>query len=158
MSTGDSRRAGGFARRSSALTLMNSTASNFTANDFTVLIVDGDSRDRSEIMALLRRVGYKIETYDSAEALLDAVDETTSRACVISEMSLPGMSGLEMTRALRERSIELPVIILTTHADVATAVSAMRSSVSDYLMKPFVERDLVNRLRAVIARHTISMN
>jgi two-component system response regulator FixJ len=113
---------------------------------------------RPEIVALLERVGFNIETYDSAEALLEAVDENTSRACVISEMSLPGMSGLELTHSLRARHIELPVIILTTHADVATAVNAIRSSVSDYLMKPFIERDLVNRLRAVIARHTISVN
>lgn len=158
MSTGDARRAGGFARRSSAVTQMNSAPPNFAANKFTVLVVDGDSRDRSEIVALLERVGFNIETYDSAEALLEAVDETTSRACVISEMSLPGMSGLELTHSLRARHIQLPVIILTTHADVATAVNAIRSSVSDYLMKPFVERDLVNRLRAVIARHTISVN
>jgi two-component system response regulator FixJ len=135
---------------------MNSGPSNFAANQFTVLVVDGDSRDRSDIVALLERVGFNIKTYDSAEALLEAVDETTSRACVISEMSLPGMSGLDLTHSLRARHIEL--IILTTHADVATAVNAIRSSVSDYLMKPFVERDLVNRLRAVIARHTISIN
>ncbi len=123
-----------------------------------MLVVESDSRARSEIVTLLGRVGYNIRTYDSAEALLEAVDETTSRACVISEMSLPGMSGLELTHTLRHRNIELPVIILTRHTDVATAVNAMRSSVSDYLMKPFVERDLVNRLRAVIARHMVSLN
>ena len=68
------------------------------------------------------------------------------------------MSGIDLTRALRERDLRVPVIILTTHGVVATAVTAMRSDIADYLVKPFVERDLVRRLRTALSRAASLLN
>ncbi len=125
-------------------------SSNFTPGDHYVFVVDNDQRNRDEIAALLSRVGYHVRAFSSAEDLLEADDTISTPACVISEIALPGMSGLDLTHELRLRNIQSPVIILTRQSDVATAVKALRNNVSDYLVKPFVERDLVNRLRAVI--------
>lgn len=115
-----------------------------------IYVVDNDKRYRDEIRTLLLRIGYRVEVFTSAEDLLDGFDEQFVPACIISENALPGMSGLDLTRALRQRNISSPVIILTRQSDVATAVKALHDSVSDYLVKPFVERDLVNRLRVAI--------
>ena len=69
------------------------------------------------------------------------------KGCVISEMDLPGMNGLDLYTALRERHVGLPFIILTGDSDVTRAVSALRHKVSDYVVKPVVERDLITRVR-----------
>ncbi len=115
-----------------------------------IYIVDNDKQYRDEIRALLVRIGYPVQVFASAEDLLEASNEKSAPACIISENALPGMSGLDLTRELRIRNIPSPVIILTRQSDVATAVKALHNSVSDYLVKPFVERDLVNRLRVAI--------
>ena len=125
----------------------------FIPGDYTVVIVDEDAASREQICGLLARVGYRTRGYASAEELLEAVDESFRPACVITELSLPGMDGVDLTRCLRSRDRLMPVIIVTRHSDVAAAVGALRASVSDYLMKPVVERDLINRLRAVLTRH-----
>ena len=128
--------------------------SEFLPSAHTVLVVDSNRAHCIETAALLERVGYRIRTYQSAEDLLEEIEDFDMHACVISEMNLPGMNGLELTQEMRERGLSMPILILTRHSDVATAVTALRSSVADYLMKPFIERDLVNRVRAVLTRHS----
>jgi FixJ family two-component response regulator len=111
-------------------------SSEFVPADYTVLVVDSDQRSRADLAALLARVGYRTQVFATAEALLEAIGSCPAKACV-----------------LRQQNLAVPVIILTGLSDVATAVKAMRSSVADYLVKPYVERDLVNRLRSVLSRH-----
>ncbi len=123
---------------------------NSSSCNQNIYVVDNDKRYRDEIRALLVRVGYKVQVFACAEDLLERYDGEPVPACIISENALPGMSGLDLTRELRLRNISSPVIILTRQSDVATAVKALRNNVSDYLVKPFVERDLVNRLRVAI--------
>jgi len=120
---------------------------------YTLLLVDSNDMERRQLAALLRGVGYVTREFDSADALLECVDELPDHCCVISEISLPGLSGLELLRALRSRHRDLPVVMLTRDEEVAVAVDALRSNVSDYLTRPFAERDLVNRLRRVLTRH-----
>lgn len=117
-----------------------------------VFIVDGDESHRHETAALLEKAGYRTRAYASAEKVLEAVDRERP-ACVITEVGLPGMNGLDLTRALRSRNCLVPVIVLTDQSDVETAVEALRSSVADYLTRPFVERDLVSRLRSALLHH-----
>lgn len=116
----------------------------------TVFIVDEEHAHQAEMSALLERVGFHARLFDSAEELLSAL-EVQSPACIITELKLPGMSGLDLTRSLRERNDFTPIIIVTREGDVASAVAAFRSSVADFVIRPFVERDLVNRLHAVLA-------
>lgn len=125
----------------------------FDPGRYTLLLVDSDGRDRRQLAALLRGVGYVIREYDSAEALLDCVDELPDPCCVISELVLPGLNGLDLLRALRSRHRTLPVIMLTRDEEVAVAVDALRSNVSDYLTRPFADRDLVSRLRRALTGH-----
>jgi len=132
--------------------------SDFTPGEHSVFVVDSDKRYCDEITALLRRIGYHVRKFGTAEDLLDAVDRGSGPACVISEIALPGMSGLDLARKMQQRNSAVPVIILTRQCDVATAVRALRNNVSDYLVKPFVERDLVNRLRVAIEHQAMPVH
>lgn len=133
-------------------------SSEFNPADYTVLVVEADQRSRADLAAFLARVGYQTRAFASGEALLEMIGECPEKACVLAEIELPGMTALELTARLRERGVQVPVIILTRLSDVATAVKAMRSSVADYLVKPYVERDLVNRLRSVLTRYEKSVH
>jgi FixJ family two-component response regulator len=130
----------------------------FTPGDYTVLVVDSDRRVCADLTALLERAGYRAQVFHSGEALLQAVTAYPGNVCVISEVELPGMSGLELISRLRQARIGAPVVILTRLGDVATAVRAMRDNVSDYLVKPYVERDLIDRLRTALTRDQACMH
>jgi len=122
------------------------------AADYTVWVADSDQAACARLVALLERAGYRTRSFSSGEALLQVADELPPNAGLIAEVELPGMTGLELIASLRDRRIEVPVLILTRLSDVATAVRAMRDRVSDYLVKPYVERDLVNRLRSALLK------
>ena len=121
------------------------------SNNYTVLLVDSDAHSRAAVAESLHRAGFRTGGYGQAEELLDRLDEITHPACVIAELELPGMNGIDLSQQLRE---QLPVIILTAAGDVATAVRALRGNVLDYLTKPYVERDLISRLQAALSRHS----
>lgn len=123
----------------------------FSPGNHVVYIADSVPEHRRAMAALLRRAGYWARSFPSAEALLAGVDKRRP-ACVITEITLPDMSAAEMTRSLRSRDCLAPVIVLTGEDDVALAVEALRSSVADYLTRPFAERDLINRLRVALTR------
>ena len=115
-----------------------------------VFIIDPDEAHSQEVSALLTDLGFCTSTFRSAEDFLDDEPYQTTSACIISEMNLPGMDGLDLVRTLRKRNQALPVIILTRDTDVSRAVEALRISVADYLIKPYVERRLVNRVRSLL--------
>ncbi len=128
--------------------------SQFASGDYTVAVVDSDLQACADLTGLLTRAGYHTRTYHSGEALLQAITAAAAPACVIAEVELPGMTGLELITRLRQKNIDTPVVILTRLGDVATAVRAMRDSVADYLTKPYVERDLINRLESALLRQS----
>lgn len=124
----------------------------FSAGDYTVLVVDSDRRACADLTALLERAGFHARAFHSGETLLDEIAAFRGKVCVILEAELPDMTGLDLISRLREARVDAPMMILTRLGDVATAVRAMRGKVSDYLMKPYVERDLINRLRAALTK------
>lgn len=124
----------------------------FLPSSYTVLVVDSDPQDSADLKALLERSGYQTRTYHSGEALLRELPECDRNCCLISEVELPGMTGLELISRLRQDKRFVPALILTRLGDVPTAVRAMRSDVADYLTKPYVERDLIERLRQALLR------
>ncbi len=126
--------------------------SPFTPSNYTVLVVDSDPQVCADLTALLERVGYHTRTYGSGEALLQSIKAIPEPACVIAEVELPGMTGLELVSRLRQNNVAAPIMILTRLGDVAVAVRAMRDRVADYLTKPYVERDLVMRLQNALLR------
>ncbi|HJP37812.1 MAG: response regulator [Gammaproteobacteria bacterium] len=115
-----------------------------------IYIIDPDEGQRSELEMLLKRTGYDAVCYPSAEIFLEAEQCSERFGCVISEMVLPGVDGLELLSILRERNSHLPLIILTGDHDVGHAVTALHRKASDYLVKPVIERELIKRIKITL--------
>ena len=115
--------------------------SELTQNNCTVYVVDDDAAMRDSLSLLLGLLGYRAASFASAEALLAAYQEDWT-GCVVSDLKLPGKSGLELQTALRQRGCRLPFVMITAHGDVASARAAFQSEAVDFLEKPFEEEDL----------------
>lgn len=116
-----------------------------------VHIVDDDAALRESLEFLLDSAGLNARSYDSAQALLDRVDKLEP-GCILTDVRMPGMNGLELVARLKELGVAHPVIVLTGHADVPLAVEAMKAGVVDFLEKPFEDEMLIGTVRAVLAR------
>jgi FixJ family two-component response regulator len=112
---------------------MNSTDSSTKS---VVFIVDDDEAMRNSLRWLIESVGHTVETYASAQAFLDNHYPGRS-GCLLLDVRMPGMSGLELQSQLDSHDIRLPVIILTGHGDVGMAVKAMKAGALDFIEKPF---------------------
>ena len=117
-----------------------------------VIVVDDDASLRQALVFLLESVGWHVVAYDSAESLLAALDELTHPGCLILDVRMPVMSGLELQRVLNERNVQLPVIFLTGHADVTIAVQAMKFGASDFIEKPFKDQTLLDAVSHAVRR------
>ena len=123
----------------------------------TVFVVDDDEGMRKGLRFLLESTGYDVKTFDSAHAFLSAC-RPVMRGCVLLDVRMPGMSGLELQKHLRAEKIALPVIIVTAHANVPMAVDAMQNGAFDFIEKPFEGSVLLGRVRQAIvydARHQV---
>lgn len=120
------------------------------ADSPTVYVVDADAAVREGLSALLAENRVTVRTFASAEAFLAELP-AADRGCLIVEVHLPGMDGLELLERLRARGRRLPVIVLASCSDVPTAVRAMRSGALDFIDKPFIDRVLLNRVRQALA-------
>jgi two-component system response regulator FixJ len=114
------------------------------AADRTVFVVDDDEAALDSLVMLLRSDGLNPSGFSLATDFLDALSPD-ARGCVISDVRMPGMDGVELIRALKARQCLLPVIVITGHADVTVAVQAMKSGAADFIQKPF-ESELILRL------------
>lgn len=117
-----------------------------------VIVVDDDASLRKALVFLLESVGWRVAAYDSAEAFLAALDDLNQPGCLILDVRMPLMSGLELQRTLNERDIQLPVIFLTGHADVTIAVQAMKFGASDFIEKPFKDQTLLDAVSHAVRR------
>jgi len=122
---------------------MNETAA-------TVYVVDDDSAVRDSLRLLLKSVGLPCVTFESAPEFLDAF-EGGGRACLVADIRMPGMSGLELQAELNKRQLRLPLIFITGHGDVPMAVDAMKAGALDFLQKPFRDQDLLDRINQALA-------
>jgi len=113
-------------------------------------VIDGDAGVRQSLESLIKTLDVTVATIKSAEEFLECV-ERYPLDCLITEVQLPGMSGIDLQGRLRERAIVLPVIVIATEADVAMAVRAMRLGALDFIEKPFVDRAVVARVRPGLA-------
>ncbi|MGE0385265.1 MAG: response regulator transcription factor [Gammaproteobacteria bacterium] len=116
----------------------------------TVFVVDDDDAVRHSVCVLLRSVGLAAEPFDSAAALLAAMPPA-GPACLVLDIRMPRMSGLELQRTLAERRIELPIIFITGHGDVPMAVQAMKNGAVDFIEKPFNDQVLIDRVQQALA-------
>jgi len=117
-----------------------------------VHIIDDDEALRESLAFLLRTAQVEVESYASAGAFLEAIPNARL-SCIITDVRMPGMSGIDLLRRLRELKIEVPVIVITGHGDVPLAVEAMKAGAADFLEKPFDDEVLLASVRSALKRH-----
>jgi two-component system response regulator FixJ len=118
-------------------------------------VIDDDQAVRESIEFLLRSARLTVKTYETASAFL-AVAPTIGSGCVITDVRMPGMSGIDLLRRLKEMGIGLPVIVITGHGDVPLAVEAMKFGAVDFLEKPFNDDVLLASVRSALDRSEAS--
>ncbi|WP_421932868.1 response regulator FixJ [Phenylobacterium sp.] len=115
-----------------------------------VHIIDDDEAIRDSLSFLLESAGFDTRTYDSAEQFLESA-AGLSGGCIVSDVRMPGMNGLEMTRQLKAMQVNLPIVMITGHGDVPLAVEAMKAGVTDFLEKPFNDEALLNAIKVALS-------
>ncbi len=121
--------------------------------DLIVYIIDDDDAIRDSMEMLMRSVALTAETYPSAQAFLDTHDPMKA-GCLLVDVRMPGMSGLELQQLLAEQGNRLPVIIMTGHGDIDMAVQAMKAGAVDFIEKPFDAEALLASINACLQRRT----
>lgn len=115
----------------------------------TVFIVDDDEGVREGLSLLLETVGQRCELYGSAIEFLESYDESKG-GCLVLDIRMPRMTGLDLQQKLNERNSSLPIIFITGHGDIPMAVEAMRRGALDFIRKPFREQDLLDRINEAL--------
>jgi len=117
----------------------------------TVFVVDDDESVRGSLRFLLRAAGLESRAFGSAQEFLGAYD-TAQPGCLVLDVRMPGMSGLELQQELNLRGAVIPVIFITGHGDIPMAVEAMQHGAHDFLQKPFRDEDLIERVQRALAK------
>jgi FixJ family two-component response regulator len=128
-----------------------SNAAAATAPVSTVYIVDDDASMRTALSSLFRSVGLQIEVFASAAELLQR-DLSNSPGCLVLDVRLPGVSGLDFQDQLTRANVETPIIFISGHGDIPMSVRAMKAGAVDFLVKPFRDQDLLDAVAAAIER------
>jgi FixJ family two-component response regulator len=118
----------------------------------TVLVVDDYAPGRRSISRLLRAAGFAVTAFASAEEFLAQYDPQTS-GCLVLDLAMPAVSGLELQGILSDRGSLLPIIFLTAYGDIPKSVQAMKRGASDFLTKPVNDEDLLAAVRVAIEKH-----
>jgi two-component system, LuxR family, response regulator FixJ len=118
-----------------------------------VHVIDDDDAIRDSLAMLLAADGLAVQAYESAEAFLERLDGLAG-GCVLTDVQMPGMTGLELLDRLRERGSDFPVIVLTGLADVPMAVEALKNGALDFIEKPFESAILLAAVRRALTRHS----
>jgi two-component system response regulator FixJ len=120
-------------------------------------VIDPDPVARNGLRALLQRSGVDVSTFDSAESYLLA-SNGRHLACLIVDLLLPGMSGLELLRRLRSAGNDVPVVLLADESDVPTAVAAMREGATDFIEKPYIDVAVLRQVQKLLHRPSDTAN
>ena len=116
-----------------------------------VFVVDDDVSVREALGSLIRSAGLRVETLATAQEFL-ACPRADVPSCLVLDVRLPGLSGLDLQQRLAEVNIEIPIIFITGHGDVPTSVRAMKAGAVEFLTKPFLDRDLLEAIHQAIHR------
>ena len=122
----------------------------------TVHIVDDDASFRTALERRLRRAGYDVATYPTAQQLLNDLWDESGLGCIILDVRMPGLSGPELQTRLVERGSTLPILFITGYPDVPTVVSTMKAGAEDFLTKPINSQQLLQAVEGAIAHHKAS--
>ena len=116
-----------------------------------VHVIDDDDDARDSLAFLLGTAEIAVRSYPSAVAFLEALPAVTG--CIVTDLRMPDIDGMELLRRLQQRGIRLPVIVITGHGDVALAVEAMKLGAVDFLEKPFDDTAIINAVKGAFSRH-----
>ena len=117
-----------------------------------IALVDDDEAILDSVQVYLRRRGFAVTCFRAAKPLLDALDAGSEFDCIVTDVRMPGMSGLELQQALAQRTCLLPVIMITGHGDIGMAVSAIKTGAFDFIEKPIDDRRLVASIGEAVKR------
>ncbi|HMF14433.1 MAG TPA: response regulator, partial [Gemmataceae bacterium] len=117
----------------------------------TVFVVDDDAAMRKSLTLLVQSVRLAVETYETAQQFLDGYDGSRP-GCLLLDLRMPGLSGLELQNRLTARRIRIPIIFISAHGDLTSAVSAMRAGAVDFLEKPFRGQVLLDRIHQALEK------
>src|SRR5437667_2846822 len=116
-----------------------------------VFVVDDDPSVRRAIQRLVESVGLQVELFGSAQEFLRS-ERPDAPSCLVLDIRLPGISGLDLQRELLEANIHIPIIFITAHADIAMTVRAMKAGAVEFLTKPFRDQDLLDAIHLALER------
>jgi FixJ family two-component response regulator len=117
----------------------------------TVFVVDDDSSMRDALRNLFRSVGLNVETFGVAQEFLSR-ERSKGPGCLVLDIRLPGLSGLDLQRQLADANIQIPIVFITAHGDIQMSVRAMKAGAVEFLTKPFRDQDLLDAVQQAVAR------
>jgi FixJ family two-component response regulator len=126
-----------------------------SADTATVFVVDDDASIRASIQGLLKSAGLRSEGFETAEKFLER-KPLDGPSCLILDVSLPGMSGVDFQQQLKKAGLRIPIIFVTGHGDIPMTVKAMKSGAVEFLTKPFGKQDLLNAIRQALALDSVN--
>jgi two-component system response regulator FixJ len=119
-----------------------------------VHVVDDDEAMRDSMAFLLRAENFQVKTYADAADFLNALPQINT-GCIVTDVRMPGMSGIELLQRLRELKVSLPVIVVSGHGDVPLAVEAMKTGALDFIEKPFDDEVFLHAVRMALSTHAV---
>jgi FixJ family two-component response regulator len=128
-----------------------------TETDATVFVVDDDAPMRESLMNLIRSVGLRAELFASAQEFLRSKRPDVP-SCLVLDVRLPGLSGLDLQRRTTEAGMEIPIIFITGHGDIPMSVRAMKAGAVEFLTKPFRDQDLLDAIEQALERDRKARN
>lgn len=123
----------------------------------TVFIVDDDACVRDALSLLLNAAGYEVQAFASADSFLDLAGDRPVPACVVSDVKMPGLSGLELQDDVCATKYPLPFVFITGHGDIPMSVKAMKKGAVDFLIKPFDDEQLLDAIKKALKKDEKSL-
>jgi two-component system response regulator FixJ len=115
-----------------------------------VCLIDDDEAVRDSVGLLLENHEFQVSSFGSAEEFLSRVEQGLRPSCVVSDVKMPGLSGLDLQRLLAEQQARIPLILITGHGDIAMAVAAVKAGAHDFLEKPFDDQTLLESIESAL--------
>ena len=117
-----------------------------------VHVIDDDAAVRQSLAFLLSTAGLAVRVHESAVAFLEVLPEA-QQGCIVTDVRMPDIDGIELLRRLRDMKVDMPVVVMTGHGDIAMAVSAMKAGAIDFIEKPFDDEIMLSAIQSAVARH-----
>ena len=120
-----------------------------------VFLVDDDASVRKALTRLIKSAGYQVHAFASADEFLDYHPDADGPGCLVLEVRMPGLNGLDLQRKLHDANVPVPIIFITGHGDIPTSVKAMKAGAVDFLPKPVQDHELLRAIDHALARSKV---